>query len=69
MHFARSPVRRLCEGGRSLSDFKFSTFIDRFPSDGAASMAVKGLKKKGGGGEEIFWIYSETVLLMICTQT
>ena len=27
----------------SLNDFKFATFIGRFPSDGAASMAVKGL--------------------------
>ena len=27
----------------SLNDFKFGTFVGRFPSDGAASMAVKGL--------------------------
>ena len=26
-----------------LNDFKFATFIGRFPSEGAASMAVKGL--------------------------
>ena len=30
-------------GVRSLSDFRFGTFIGRFQSDGAASMAVKGL--------------------------
>ena len=30
-------------GGRSLNDFKFGTFIGRFQSDDAASMAVKGL--------------------------
>ena len=28
---------------KKLNDFKFATFIGRFPSDGAASMAVKGL--------------------------
>ena len=31
-------------GGGGLNDFKFGTVIGRFPSDGAASMAVKGLK-------------------------
>ena len=30
-------------GGGSLNDFKFGTFIGRFPSDCLASMAVKGL--------------------------
>ena len=30
-------------GEGSLNDFKFGTFIQRFPSDGAACMAVKGL--------------------------
>ena len=30
-------------GGRSLNDFKFGTFIGRFQSAGAASLAVKGL--------------------------
>ena len=29
-----------------LYDFKFGTFIGRFQSDGAARMAVEGLKKK-----------------------
>ena len=28
---------------KGLNDFKFGTFGGRFPSDGAASMAVKGL--------------------------
>ena len=31
------------KGGKSLNDFKFGSFIGRFQSDGAASMAVKGL--------------------------
>ena len=29
--------------GEGLDDVKFGTFTGRFPSDGAASMAVKGL--------------------------
>ena len=32
-----------CEGGKGLNDFKFGTFICSFPSDSAASMAVKRL--------------------------
>ena len=31
-------------GGGGLNDFKFDTFISHFSTDGAASMAVKGLK-------------------------
>ena len=31
------------EKSKKLSDFKFATFIGRFPSDGSASVAVKGL--------------------------
>ena len=31
------------KGKKGLSDFTFGTFIGRFQSDGAASMAVKGL--------------------------
>ena len=31
------------KGEKKLNDFKFGTFTGRFPSDGAASMAVKGL--------------------------
>ena len=31
------------KGGKKLNGFKFGTFIGRFPSGGAASMAVKGL--------------------------
>ena len=31
-------------GGGSLNGFKFGTSVGRFPSDGAANMAVKGLK-------------------------
>ena len=32
--------------GKGLINFKFGTFIDRFPSDAATSMAVKGLTKR-----------------------
>ena len=37
-------LTRRGRGGKSLNDFKFGTFIGRFPSDGAASMAEKGLR-------------------------
>ena len=47
-------------GEKSLNDFKFGTFIARFPSDSAGSMAVKclqgnhltfvGPQHRGGGG-------------------
>ena len=30
---------------KSLNGFKFGTFIGRFPSDGAAGMTVKGLRR------------------------
>ena len=32
------------KGGKGLNDLKFSPFIGRFQSNGAASIAVKGLK-------------------------
>ena len=32
------------KGEKSLNDFKFGTFTGCFPSDGAASMGVNGLK-------------------------
>ena len=39
--------------GKIFNGFKFGTFTGRFPNDGGASMAVKGLKVGGGGmGEE-----------------
>ena len=44
---------------KSLSGFKFGTFIGRFPSDGEASMAVKGLM---GGG----WVVGEIVCINSC---
>ena len=34
--------------GKSLNDFKFGTFTGRLPSDGPASMAVKGLTHRKG---------------------
>ena len=30
-------------GEKRKNDFEFGTFIDRFPSDGAAGMTMKGL--------------------------
>ena len=35
--------RARAKGGKSLSGLKFATFVGCVPSDGAASMAVKGL--------------------------
>ena len=49
MHFDRNTFTCSREGGKkSLNGFKFCTFIGRFPSDGAASTAVKGLKTPAG---------------------
>ena len=45
-------------GGRErLNDFKSGTFIGRFPSDGAASTAAKGLmpnclRRRAGGDRD-----------------
>ena len=33
-------------GKKDLNDLKFGIFAGRFPSDGATSMAVKGLRTK-----------------------
>ena len=35
--------RARAKGANSFNDFRFDTVIGRFPSDGAASMAAKGL--------------------------
>ena len=35
--------RAHAKGKKDLNDFKFGTFVGRFPSDGAASIAVKRL--------------------------
>ena len=43
MHFDRNPFTCSCEKEKKLTDFKFGTFVSRFLSDGAASMAAKGL--------------------------
>ena len=43
MHFDRSPFTRSCQGEKGLNNFKFGTFIGRFPSDDVTSMVVKGL--------------------------
>ena len=51
MHFDRSPFTCSRQGGGGggggggLNDFKLGIFFARFQSDGAASMAVKGLIK------------------------
>ena len=37
--------RTQAKGKKGLNDFKSSTFIGRFQSDGAVSMAVKGLRR------------------------
>ena len=37
-------LRAHAKGKKVLTDLKFGTFIGRFWSDGAASMAVKGLR-------------------------
>ena len=49
VHFDRNYFTCSCKRERkSLHDFKFGTFTGRFPSDGAASMAVKELRAKTG---------------------
>ena len=40
---AEVPSRAHAKTGKSLNHFKFGTSVGRFSSDGAASMAVKGL--------------------------
>ena len=46
VHFDRNPFTCSCSvrGQKSLNDFKFGTLFSRFPIDGAASTAVKGLR-------------------------
>ena len=43
VHVDRNPFTYSYKEEKSLNDFKFGTFIGRFPSDGAASIAVKEL--------------------------
>ena len=45
MHFDRNPFTYSHKRGESRNYSKFGTF-GRFPSDGAACMAVKGLRGK-----------------------
>ena len=43
MHFDRSPIRCSSKNEKKASyDFKFGTFIGRFPNDGVGSVAIKG---------------------------
>ena len=45
LHFDRNPFHLFMQREKkSLNNFKIGTFTGRFPSDGAASMAVKGLR-------------------------
>ena len=48
MHFDRNPFTCSCKRGKRLNDFKLGTFTSRVPSDGASSMAVKGLRAETG---------------------
>ena len=42
MHFDRSPIRCSSKKEKKASyDFKFGTFIGRFPNDGVGSVAIK----------------------------
>ena len=43
VHFDRNPFLCSCEGGEGLNDFRSGAFTGHFQSDGAESMAVKGL--------------------------
>ena len=38
--------RAHAKGKKDRNDFQFGTFVGRFPSESAASMAVKGLKER-----------------------
>ena len=42
--FIEFPSRAYAKGWKSQNDFKFGTSVGCFPSDRAASTAVKGLK-------------------------
>ena len=53
VRFDRNPFTCSCEGEKSLNDFRFHTFVGRFQSDGAATMAVKGLRQKYQVGNSI----------------
>ena len=55
------------KGGKSLNDFKFGTFVGCFPSDSAASVAVKGLKDDNLG---LLWdMFKKEQLLLRDTFT
>ena len=43
-----------------IDGFKFGIFIGRFPSDGAANIAVKGLKISHTGSDTIVWTQENT---------
>ena len=52
-------------GGKSLNDFKFGTSVGRFSSEGAASMAVKGLIHTENIPQSTFPVVQ---LLKLCNQ-
>ena len=64
MRFDRNLSRAHAKEGKKKREkkngFKFGIFIDRFPSDGAANMAVKGLKISDTGSHTIVWTRENT---------
>ena len=56
MHFNRNPFTCSCEAGgkKALMVSDLALFLDFFSSDGAASMAVKGLSATDHGGNVKF---------------
>ena len=69
MHFDRNPVTYPhAQGEKSLNEFEFGTFIVRFPSDGPACWAVKGLNFNTSSHSclrnvsLILWLYGKAVL-------
>ena len=52
-----------CQGGEGVNGFTFVTFIGRFPSDGVASVAVKGLSLDLSGFNR--WCQRNTVSLAL----
>ena len=51
--------RAQAKGAQRLNNFEFGIFIGRFPSDDAASLAVKGLKPQPTSGHFYRLLFSE----------
>ena len=54
------------KGEKSLNDFKFDTFIGRFPSDDAARMTVKGLSITAA--PDAYWVLIGVFPQVVCTH-